>query len=314
MNSQIETWRVQQFAANVYRLAQQKGSRLASLCRQESFTGKAEFFDRISTAVAEQKTARNGDTPNLNIDHSRRMLVSATYHWGTLVDPTDKLENIHAPESAYATAARDGLGRKMDDIIIAGALGSAQSGESGATAVSLGNAQKVTSVSTGAIAVPNIAFLRKMKRKFDEAEVEGMRVIACGADMLEALLATTEVGSQDYNSVKALVQGELDTFMGFKFIHSERLPLASVNDDNTYKYNTTTGLPDSGGTVVGATDKSCLAFIGDGVILGKRNGSQIAKIEQRSDKSYSNQIYVAEDFGATRMEEFKVIQGIYKAS
>lgn len=313
MNSQIETWRVQQYAANVYREAQQKGSRLAKLLRQESFKGKAEFFDRIGLATAQQKVGRNVDTPNLNIDHSRRMLVSSTYEWGTLVDPTDKLENIHMPESIYAQAARDGLGRKMDDVVIAGLLGSAYSGESGSTAVSLGNAQKVTAVSGAALAYPNVAFLRKIKRKFDEAEVEGSRYIVCLADMLEALLATTEVGSQDYNSVKALVQGEIDTFMGFKFIHSERLPLASVYDDGDYHFDTTTGYYNAGGTDMVGTEKSCLAMVGDAGIFGRREGSQIAKIEPRADKSYSQQVYIAEDFGVCRMEEYKVIQGIYKA-
>jgi len=35
---------------------------------------------------------------------------------------------------------------------------------------------------------------------------------------LEQLLGATEVTSIDYNNVKALVQGEVDTFMGFKFV------------------------------------------------------------------------------------------------
>jgi hypothetical protein len=34
---------------------------------------------------------------------------------------------------------------------------------------------------------------------------------------LEGLLGETPVTSTDYNSVKALVNGELDTFVGFKF-------------------------------------------------------------------------------------------------
>jgi hypothetical protein len=313
MNSQIEVWRVQQYAANVYRLAQQKGSRLAKFLRQESFNGKAEFFDRIGSATAQAKGGRNVDTPNLDIDHSRRMLVSQTYDWGTLVDPTDKLENIHSPESHYSVAARDGLGRKMDDVIIAGLLGTAKSGEDGSSSVSLGNAQKVASVAGGVLDYANVQLLRKMKAKFDKAEVEGQRYLVHDADFLEALLATTQVASFDYNTVKALVQGEVDTFMGFKFIHSERLPLVSVNDDGDYHFDTVTGLYNAGGTDMGGTEKSCLAFVGDAGIFGKRNGSQIAKIEPRADKSYSNQIYVAEDFGALRMEEFKVIQGVVKA-
>ena len=35
---------------------------------------------------------------------------------------------------------------------------------------------------------------------------------------LTDLLGTTQITSSDYNTVKALVQGELDTFLGFKFV------------------------------------------------------------------------------------------------
>ena len=43
------------------------------------------------------------------------------------------------------------------------------------------------------------------------------------------LLRTTEVQSADYNSVKALVNGEVNTFMGFKFIRIEFLPKSVAN-------------------------------------------------------------------------------------
>ncbi len=38
------------------------------------------------------------------------------------------------------------------------------------------------------------------------------------------LLRETEVSSYDFNNVKALVEGKIDTFMGFKFIRTQRLP------------------------------------------------------------------------------------------
>jgi hypothetical protein len=38
------------------------------------------------------------------------------------------------------------------------------------------------------------------------------------ASQLDALLGETEVTSSDFASVKALVQGEINTFMGFRFI------------------------------------------------------------------------------------------------
>jgi len=312
MNANIEAWRVQQYAANVLHLSQQRGSRLAGLVRNETFTGKAEFFDTLGAAAAVKKLTRNGDTPNLDLDHNRRMVVTNTYEWATLVDRKDKLQNIHDPESEYSKAAINSLGRSMDDVIIEASFTVAKAGEDGSTSVSLPNTQKLASVKSAALDYLNLAALRAMKNKFDKAEVEGKRYIVLQSDDLINLLSDTQVTSADYNTVKALVYGELNTFMGFEFIHSERLPLAALYDANTFKFDTATGLYSSGGTAVAATDRTVLAFTSDAIILGKNEGL-VAKIEARADKSYSNQVYASMDFGGVRMEDVKVVQCVVKA-
>lgn len=312
MDINIEQWRVQQYAANVYQLSQQKASRLAPLVRKETFRGKAEFFDRLGLATAQAKGARNADTPNLNILHSRRMVTASTYEWATLVDRQDKLATIHMPENEYAVSARNALGRKMDDVLFVAAFGNAAAGEDGTTVVSLPNTKKIASVASAALAKLNLDALRTAKFLFDAAEVEGQRFLVVDADSLMALLGDTKVTSADYNSVKALVNGELDTYMGFKFIHSERLPLATTYDANTFKFDTATGLYSAGGTAVAGTDKTCLAFVGDGLIFGTREG-MVGKVEQRPDKSYDTQVYASMDFGAVRMDEDKVISIMVKA-
>lgn len=315
MNSQIEAWRVQQYASNVYHLSQQEGSVLAPLCRHEVFVGKAEFFDRLGQATAQDKVGRNTNTPDLNIDHSRRMVTTVTREWGTLVDRKDKLQNIHMPESEYAKSAAWGLGRRRDQVLIDKAFGYAQTGESGATSTALGNAQKVTAVASTALAYANVQMLRKAKLVMDQGKVKGKRYIVHAADFLEALLAQTEVTSSDYNSVKALVAGELNTFLGFEFKHCEEMDdfLATSYDTDTYKFNTTTGLYDASGTALGGTEKVALALCEGGLIEGEPQGSFIARIDERADKGYSGQVYTAIDMGGVRMEEAKVVQLIYKA-
>ena len=76
--------------------------------------------------------------------------------------------------------------------------------------------------------------------------------------------------------------------------------------------DTTTGLYNASGTTLGGTEKVAVALIGDGIIFGK-NPLSLSKVEERADKSYSMQVYTQMDFGATRMEEAKVLQLIYKA-
>lgn len=317
MNSQIESWRVEQFTANVYQLAQQRGSRLASKVRSEQFKGKAEFFDRIGTATAQKKTGRNTDTPNLNIDHSRRMVTTSMYEWATLVDRKDKLQNIHNPESEYSVAARNALGRSMDDILIDSALGVAKAGEDGSSSVSLSNTQKLCAIDDdGAQDFLNIQALRKAKFLFDHNEVEGERFFAFDAEQLEHLLSHTETTNSQYNTVRALVAGEIDTFMGFTFIRTERL-IASSLYSSAFTFDNDVdagaGLYKSGGTALAGGETSCFAFVGDGLILGMNEG-MVGRIDERQDKSYDTQVYASMDLGGVRMEEAKVVEVICKSA
>ena len=307
MNFQIEQWRVQAYTANVYKLSQQMASRLGPVVRNESFKGKAEYFDRMGLATAQKKVNRNSPTPNLDIPLSRRQVSTSMYEWGTVVDRKDKLLQIHDPENQFAQAAAMSLGRAKDQVIINAALGNAAAGESGATSVALGNAQKVVCVSQGAISALNVATLLQIKQMMDAAEAVGPRYIAHNAAQLQNLLGQTQVTSADYNSVKALVNGELDTFLGFKFIHTELLVPSSTYSSG-FVFDPATGLYKAGGTALAGTETSAIAFCGDGMILGTNDEAMVGRISEREDLSYNIQVYNSMDFGAVRMEEVKVVE------
>lgn len=290
----------------MYQLSQQKGARLGPVVRTEVFKGKSEFFDRLGLSTAQIKQGRNTPTPNLDIAHSRRMVTTSMYEWATLVDRKDKLQNIHDPENQYAISARNALGRSMDDVIIAASFGSAATLEDGSGTQALPNAQLVAAVQSAAISRMNLNALLKAKLLLDQAETEGQRYFVHTAGMLEAMLEQTQVTSADFNTVRALVKGELDTYLGFKFIHSERLPLVSALSYSTSTYDSSTGLYSSSGIALGGTEVAGLVLVGDGVILGK-NEEATGRIDERPDMSYSHQVYASMDFGAVRMEDVKVV-------
>ncbi|MCB0993893.1 MAG: hypothetical protein KDB21_02295, partial [Acidimicrobiales bacterium] len=83
-------------------------------------------------------------------------------------------------------------------------------------------------------------------------------------------------------TVRALVQGEIDTFVGFKFIRIERLPKSG-------------------------TDRACYAWATSGVMLGM-GAEPAARIDERPDKGYATQVYFGLSVGATRLEEEKVVE------
>jgi len=283
MSSQITTAFVEQYSANIQMLSQQMGSLLRDAVRNESVTGKDAYFDQIGKVTAILKTSRHSDTPQIDTPHSRRRVSLADYEFADLIDQQDKVRLLIDPTSSYAKAAAYAMGRAMDDVIIAAALGSANTGVSGGTAVAL-PAGNIVAVGTGGANTMNIAKLASAKNILDSGDVDPSikRHIIVSPTEIQDLLNNTTVTSSDFNTVKALVQGEIDSFMGFKFHVSNRLV------DN------------------GASNTQCIAFAEDGILLGI--GKDVtARIDERSDKSYATQVYYCQTIGATRMEEAKVV-------
>ena len=283
MSSQITTAFVEQYSANIQMLSQQMGSLLKDNVRNESVVGKDAYFDQIGKVTAQLKVSRHSDTPQIDTPHSRRRVSLKDYEWADLIDQNDKVRLLIDPTSSYAKAAAYAMGRATDDVIIAAALGSSNTGVSGGTAVAL-PAGNITAVGTGGANTMNIAKLALAKAKLDLGDVDPSikRHIIVSPTEISDLLNNTTVTSSDFNTVKALVHGEIDSFMGFKFHVSNRLV------DNA------------------AGNTQCIAFAEDGILLA--TGKDVtAKIDERADKSYATQVYYCQTIGATRMEEAKVI-------
>ena len=280
MSSQITEAFVQQYSNNVQMLSQQKGSLLRGVVDVESVVGKHAYFERIGAVSAQKRVSRHSDTPQIDTPHSRRRVSMADYEWADLIDQQDRVRTLIDPTSSYAQAAAFALGRAMDDEIITAISGTAFSGETGSTSVTLPSAQKITESGTDGL---TIAKLREAKEKFDSASVDPSipRYIVVGPKQISDLLGTTQVTSSDFNTVKALANGEINSFLGFNFITSNRLSIAS-------------------------NKRLCLAFAMDGIKLAL--GQDImTRIDERSDKGYATQVYVCMTMGATRMEEEKVV-------
>ena len=282
MSSQITTAFVEQYSANIQMLSQQMGSLLRDAVRNESVVGKDAYFDQIGKVTAILKTSRHSDTPQIDTPHSRRRVSLADYEFADLIDQQDKVRLLIDPTSSYAKAAAYAMGRAMDDVIIAAALGSANTGVSGGTPVTLPPANIVAAALGGT--GMNIEKLASAKQILDAGDVDPSikRHIIVSPQEIADLLNNTTVTSSDFNTIKALVHGEIDSFMGFKFHVSNRLV------DN------------------GASNTQCIAFAEDGILLGV--GKDVtARIDERSDKSYATQVYYCQTIGATRMEEAKVV-------
>ena len=297
----------EQYSALVYILAQQKGSKMRGKVRNETVNGaKNAFFERLGTADAQLITTRHGDTPLNEIPHSRRRLTPADYNTATLLDNADQLKQLIDPRSPYANAQAMELGRTIDNVIIDAALGSVATGVAGGTSVAFkddsisidGDAGGVattlgTAAAVGTIADIDLPKMLLMMQLFNDQDVDPdiPKYWMVSPKTIGDILDITEVGSADYNTVKALAAGKVDSFMGFNFFWSNRITIEAA----------------------AGTGYRSIAWAEDGIILGMAEDIK-SRITERDDKNYAVQVYSEMSVGAIRLEGAKVHECINKVA
>lgn len=288
MSTEITTAFVEQYKANVAMLAQQKASRIRKAVEEETVTGTRAFFEQIGPTEMVARTTRHGDSPLVNTPHDRRSVTLVDYHWGDMVDDQDKIRMLIDPTSPYAINAAMAANRKIDDVIIAAADGTAYTGVDGTTQTAF-DTNMVVDVQTRDVGVSaadlgmNVAKIIDAGKKLaaNEVDEDEPKFIVWNARQRASLLNSTKATSADYSSVKALVTGQLNDFLGFTFIRSERIGVDANGDDKV------------------------LFFAKSGIKLGI-GMSPKTRIAERPDKEFNTYVYTCMSIGATRMEETKV--------
>lgn len=293
MASQVPNHYVQQFSSNVKLLLQQEGSRLRSAVMTGSHTGEqASPVDQYGAINANLVTGRYNPMPNTEAPTDRRWVLPSDYDLNQLIDSFDKLRLLADPQSVYVQNAVNALGRAMDSEILSKIFGTNQTGKSGGTATAFSSAQ-VVGVNQGGASATNltVAKLREAKKLLMQANVDVKKeeiYAIINAANHDSLLAEAQVISMDYNDKPVLVNGMVDSFLGIKFIHTELL---------------TTGTDDQSGT-----STQVPVFAKSGVYLGMWDDIKTDVSERKDLQGIPTQVYVKATFGATRLEEKKVVK------
>ena len=306
MSFNVSTAFVQQYSTNVQMLLQQQGSRLRDSVVSMAFQGKAaSMAEQFGSVTPVRNQSRHSDTPLISTPQDKRWIYPNDYDWADLIDNQDKLRMLIDPTSSYAMAGAWAMGRAIDDEIISGIFNSNNTGENGTSATGLLSAFNGGSQAVGATVGAsgntglNIAKLRAAKRILLQAEVDvdnDPLYMIISAKQHDDLLNEAQAISLEYNSKPVLVDGKITSFMGFNFIHSERIPGAA--SFNTAINTAVTGYTTGSQWMVPFYAKS-------GVALGVWNDIQTS-IDRRADKRNAYQVYVTGTFGGARMEEKKV--------
>ena len=192
------------FDAEVKQAYQAKAQLIAAVRQRRGVEGSTAKFPKVGKGVATLRIPQTDVTP-LNVDFSQ---VTATMQdWNAAeysnIFMQQKVNFDERQELVQVVA--NAIGRRQDQLIIdaltASSTSNTVSNDIGGTDTNL-----------------NLDKLLAAKKALDKNNVPPQdRHMVIHANSLAALLGETEVTSSDYNSVKALVSGEINTFLGFKF-------------------------------------------------------------------------------------------------
>lgn len=288
MSSEISTFYAKQFASGIELLPQRRGTlRVGVDVDTDVREGDRKFYNQLSSSEMVAITNRHGETQQVETPHRRRMVTCNPFEWSDLIDRVDLRRTLESPINAYSKAAAAAIGRKTDDVIIDAFFGTAYTGVDGGTSTSFPSAYQVAVV-TGGLAIAQIRDARRILEAAENPEDGGENrwYAALAAQQRDDLLDTTEVISSDYNTVKALVDGQVDQFLGFTFLKSQGL-----------------------GTD-GSSDQRCPFWVKSAMKLAIAEETMRPFVDTRADLRHSTQVRVELDLGATRMNEVGVVEVI----
>lgn len=278
-----------QYGTNIGLLLQQRGSRFRKAVQTGSYSGKqAEVVTQYGKTEARAVTGRYDQITHVNTPNDRRWVYPADYDWSDIIGSFDKLRVLADPMSAYTQNGLFAMGRKIDDVIIAGMLGDNKTGEAGGTTESFDTTNNRVAVDFGAAGNVGMTVdkLRKGRRLLMAQEVDldmENPWVGISAYQHDDLLGQIQVVSADFNGGQrpVLQDGQVTRFLGCNFIVSERL--------------------------LTATYRRCPMWVQSGMHLGLWN-DVTSDVSQRKDMGgLPWQIYIMMTLGATRTEQDRVL-------
>ena len=186
--------------------AYQAQQQLMSTCRSRmGVVGSTVQFPKIGKGQATARIPQTDVVP-LNVAHTNVTATLSDYIAPEYTDIFDQSHVNYEERQELVQVVSGAIGRRADqiklDALAASSTSLTVSNDIGGTDTNL-----------------NVAKIREAKRLLDGGNVpKGDRYFSMHADGLSSLLGETEIGSSDYNAVRALIAGEVNQYLGFSFV------------------------------------------------------------------------------------------------
>jgi hypothetical protein len=209
MSKNLTNAAVIEFDNEVKHQYQGSGKLRKTVSYRGNVTGESYKFTRMGRGLANQKATQADVTP-MDISHARQTATLENWNASEYTDIFDAAEVNFDEKTELAQTIAKSISRREDQIII-----------DAMTAVSFaatndGNPDTGLVLDISASRNFDFEVVRRASRHFNELEAEmADRHFAIQANVLEELLSVNQVTSSDYVSIKALMNGEINQWMGF---------------------------------------------------------------------------------------------------
>ena len=179
--------------------------------------GESYKFTRMGKGLANQKATQADVTP-MDISHARQTATMQNWNAPEYTDIFDQAEVNFDEKQELAQTIAKALGRREDQLIIDTLAGLTTGGGAGFTFATTEDSNPDTGFSATVATNLTVATLRTASKHLNTIEAPTSdRYCLISADGLDALLGDSNLTSSDFAVVKALVNGEINSFMGFTF-------------------------------------------------------------------------------------------------
>lgn len=200
MSIHLSAAQSEQFDSEVHQQFQTAGNLRGSVTQRNNVVGGVYHFRRKGKGVAQQKSPQDDVVP-MNVDHVKIPTTLLDWHASEYTDLFSAQEVNFDERAELASVIAGALGRRYDQNIL-----------------DVMQAGTPTEADVDSTTVFTLSDLVDVSKALNEQGVgPEKRHIATSPQGVADLLKDTSVGSADYNSIRALVNGELNSFMGFFF-------------------------------------------------------------------------------------------------
>lgn len=228
MSKYLSSVAVTDFDSEVKQAYQGGGYLRNTVTTRMNVTGDTYKFRKMGKGIATLKNGHASSVTPMDIEHALKTVTLANYNAAEYTDIFDQAEVNFEEKVELAQCIANALGRRDDQIIIS-ALGavtySATPTDSQGYQIAAGGSQLTAA---------------KLREAATALKGRGVRdkemYVIHTAEDLQNMLGESTITSSDYANVKALVNGEIDTFMGFKFILIETRAEGGLPSNKAYAY------------------------------------------------------------------------------